>query len=148
MPLAYHITWHTYGSWLPGDDKGWVKRDVPGIQPPDSELRSQVEDDLAHERPLLTDEQRAIVEETIREECRIRSWTLHAVNVRSNHVHIVVSSDRKPEEVMHQLKSWSSRKLNEQVGAKTRWWAYHGSTKWIVDQAYLANAIRYVLERQ
>lgn len=148
MPLAHHITWHTYGSWLPGDDKGWVKRDAPGIQPPDPELQSQVEFGLTHERPLLTDDQRMIVERTIREHCGIRNWTLHAVNVRSNHVHVVVSSDRKPEDVMHQLKSWSSRKLNEAAGGKRRWWAYHGSTKWINDQAYLANAIRYVLERQ
>ena len=22
-PLAYHITWTTYGSWLPGDPRGW-----------------------------------------------------------------------------------------------------------------------------
>jgi hypothetical protein len=24
-PLAYFLTWVTYGTWLPGDDRGWVE---------------------------------------------------------------------------------------------------------------------------
>ena len=24
-PLAYFITWATYGTWLPGDERGWVE---------------------------------------------------------------------------------------------------------------------------
>ncbi len=147
-PLAYHITWHTYGSWLPGDSRGWVKDGVPGIQPPDTKLQVEVEAALSHDRPLLSPEQREIVEQTIREHCAIRGWKLHAVNVRSNHVHVVVTAARSPEDVMNQLKSWSSRKLNEHAGTKGRWWTYHGSTKWINDEEYLANAIRYVLEGQ
>ena len=23
-PLAYFLTWPTYGTWLPGDERGWV----------------------------------------------------------------------------------------------------------------------------
>jgi len=23
-PLAYFLTWTTYGTWLPGDERGWV----------------------------------------------------------------------------------------------------------------------------
>jgi hypothetical protein len=25
-PLAYFLTWTTYGSWLPGDQRGWVAK--------------------------------------------------------------------------------------------------------------------------
>ena len=25
-PLAYYLTWTTYGTWLPGDERGWVWR--------------------------------------------------------------------------------------------------------------------------
>jgi hypothetical protein len=25
-PLAYFLTWTTYGSWLPGDERGWVEK--------------------------------------------------------------------------------------------------------------------------
>src|ERR1700747_2517170 len=24
-PLAYFLTWTTYGTWLPGDERGWVQ---------------------------------------------------------------------------------------------------------------------------
>jgi REP element-mobilizing transposase RayT len=74
---------------------------------------------------------------------------LHAVNPRTNHVHVVVTAHGvHPDQVMDQLKSWCSRRLNEQAGEKKRWWTYHGSTKWINDEEYLRNAIEYVLEKQ
>ena len=25
-PLAYFLTWTTYGTWLPGDERGWVAK--------------------------------------------------------------------------------------------------------------------------
>src|SRR5439155_7701773 len=25
-PLAYFLTWTTYGTWLPGDERGWVEK--------------------------------------------------------------------------------------------------------------------------
>lgn len=25
-PLALFLTWTTYGSWLPGDERGWVEK--------------------------------------------------------------------------------------------------------------------------
>ena len=81
--------------------------------------------------------------------CEIRRWSLHAVNARSNHVHVVVTADAEPAKVMDQFKAWSSRRLNERTEqAPERWWTRHGSTKWINDEGYLQNAIRYVLEGQ
>ena len=97
----------------------------------------------------MTESQRAIVEQTIRDHCRIRNWTLHAVNARSNHVHVVVSADIHPDEVMSQFKAWCSRRLNEAAETPPeKWWAIHGSTKWINDTNYLEDAIRYVLDGQ
>src|SRR2546430_11024925 len=43
FPLAYHITWTTYGTWLPGDDRGWVKKGSSAVQPPDPEWRQIAE---------------------------------------------------------------------------------------------------------
>jgi hypothetical protein len=34
LPLAYYLTWTTYGAWLPGDRRGWVsKHDAAYITP-------------------------------------------------------------------------------------------------------------------
>lgn len=35
-PIAYFLTWVTYGTWLPGDERGWVDYQQ-GFQLPDSD---------------------------------------------------------------------------------------------------------------
>src|SRR5258707_4270031 len=90
-PLAYFLTWTTYGTWLPGDERGWVEK--PGqFRPPDAERKKSAEQ-LMTESPLTLDvEQRRIVEATIADHCRIRGWRLQAVSARTQHVHVVVTA--------------------------------------------------------
>jgi REP element-mobilizing transposase RayT len=148
-PLAYLITWTTYESWLPGDERGWVEDSTPSIQAPDVQKRQAAQQLMTEPEVTLSAEQRVVVEKTIREHCAIREWKLHAVNVRSNHVHVVVTAARSPAEVMNQFKAWCSRRLNEaEGGTGKRWWTRHGSTKWINDEGYLRNAVRYAEEGQ
>ena len=91
QPLAYHLIWTTYGTWLPGDARGWIKSGVLGVQEPDPALEQRARDMMTESEVHLAREQCAAVEQTIRKHCRIRNWVLHAVNVRSNHVHVVVT---------------------------------------------------------
>jgi len=154
-PLAYHITWTTYGSWLPGDSRGWVEGGTPGIQTPDPERTDHSRDLMTGTSVTLTPAQREIVEATIRDHCGIRKWPLLALNIRTNHIHLIVTADVTPEIVMSQLKAWCSRRLSEHAGligrsrnGQRRWWTEHGSTKYINDETYLQNAIQYVNERQ
>lgn len=148
-PLAYFISWTTKGSWLHGDPRGFVIDGVPGIQEPDPELYERMLRSLRDDAVVLDPDQRQIVMQTIENHGEIRSWTLHALNARTNHVHLVVTANAvTPENVMEQLKAWCSRRLNEHAGRKRKWWTEHGSTKWINDDEYLQNAINYVLYRQ
>ncbi len=148
-PLAYLITWTTHGTWLPGDERGWVQWGAAGVKAGDAERKEAARGRMDGPPVVLDAEQRAVVESTIRAHCDVRGWTLLAVNVRSNHVHVVVTADAEPAKVMDQFKAWCSRRLNERAAAPPeRWWTRHGSTKWINDEAYLRNAIRYVQERQ
>jgi hypothetical protein len=80
-PLAFHLTWHTHRTHLPGSEKGWVYRGGGGIQQPDEKRELEAELSSDAEPVLLTDEQRAAVEEQIRETSSIRGWTVHAINV-------------------------------------------------------------------
>ncbi len=147
-PLAYHLTWTTYGTWLPGDERGWLTHGADEIHRGDCDWREQAVRNLKHVSVVLNEQDRQIVRETIVSHCEIRRWTLHALNVRTNHVHLVVTADIMPEKVMDQFKAWCSRRLNERSECRERWWTRHGSTKWINDEAYLSNAIRYVNEGQ
>jgi hypothetical protein len=101
--LAYHLIWTTYGTWLPGDQRGWVKHGTWEVQPPNPAIEHQARSRMAEEPVLLTPEQRALVATTIQDHSHIRGWKLLALNVRSNHVHAVVSADRPPEEVRNQF---------------------------------------------
>jgi REP element-mobilizing transposase RayT len=99
-----------------------------------------------------------VVEQTIHAHCRIRRWTLHAVNVRSNHVHLVVTADRAGRDVMKQLKAWCSRRLSDAEGIKShavargagrrRWFTEGGRTILIRDDTQFETAVRYVLDGQ
>ena len=92
-PLAYFISWTTKGSWLHGDPRGWVMDGIEGIREPDAELYERMRQQMSDDAVVLDHEQRAIVMKTINEHCAIRHWTLHAINARTNHVHIVVTAN-------------------------------------------------------
>ena len=116
-PLAYFITFRCYGTWLPGDERGWTDRPVSAHDVP---LRSHhpglhpVAEEAMAESPFVLDgPRRGIVDAAIRDVCAHRGWTLHALNVRTNHVHLVVTADSAPEQVMTTLKAWSTRRLRE-----------------------------------
>lgn len=153
--LAYFLTWTTYGAWLPGDERGWVEKGKPGIQTANP-LRVQTAQELMAEEPvILTAEQRVIVDEVLVQHCQIRKWILHARNVRTNHVHIVVTALVEPEKVREQFKAWGSRRLSEHAGlvgrrknGQKRWWTEGGDIEWIYEDQHLENAVRYVAELQ
>src|SRR5688500_9804813 len=104
-PVAYFLTWPTYGTWLPGDERGWIKYHQ-GFQRPDPILETEAKARMTEDACRLDEEQRELVEATIAKHCDIRGWTLHAVNCRSNHLHVVVTADRHPDEVREQFKAW------------------------------------------
>jgi REP element-mobilizing transposase RayT len=155
-PLAYFLTWTTYGTWLPGDERGWVAK--PGdLHLPDASLERESRSRMTESPVLLDDRQRDIVVRTIAEHCLVRSWHLHAVACRTNHVHVVVTADRRrPEDVMDQLKAWCTRKLKDQDRVRIpenrtirwNWWTQRGSKRWLNDLHSLETAISYVQEGQ
>jgi REP element-mobilizing transposase RayT len=110
---------------------------------------------MTGEAVILTSEQRDLVDSVIVKHCNIRKWILHARNVRTNHVHVVVSAAIDGEEIRAQLKAWCSRVLSEHAGFRVRskdgqrrWWTEGGDIEWIADEDYLHNAVRYVDELQ
>ncbi len=155
-PLAYFLTWTTYGTWLPGDERGWVEK--PGrFRAPDAELQTAAKRRMIEPALTLDAEQRRIVEDTIADHCRIRGWLLHAASARTQHVHVVVSApERKPDDVMDQFKAWCSRKLGERVRSqqsageqpRRNWWTQGGSKRWLNDEGDLEAAVLYVREGQ
>ena len=77
-------------------------------------------------------------------------WDLLAAHVRTNHVHVVVVTDRSPVSVMTQMKAAASAALNSSGidGPRKRRWARHGSTRYLFTSDDIANAIRYTVDEQ
>jgi len=155
-PLAYFITWTCYGTWLPGDDRGWTKWHKGEVLPQPL-LANWCLEKMTEEPLFLTEGQRMIVNETVALHCQIRGWYLHAVNCRSNHCHAVVTANSHDgEQVRDQLKSWCKRKLKEEQRSKgleskdvrEKWWTGNGSARYLFDEESLEAAIRYTLEAQ
>ena len=109
-PLAYLITFHTCGTWLHGDERGSVDRNHNRYATPQliaNTPRRRAESGRLAAPPLnLTAAMRSCVQTKIAEVCERKAWTLHELNVRTNHVHLVVSSAEPPERVLNVLKSW------------------------------------------
>jgi len=151
-PLAYFLTWTTYGTWLTGDDRGWEKRSK-GLQEPSTGLRLWNRAKLNAAPIVLTSSERHLVERTIGEHCDFRGWPMHAVSVRTNHVHVVVSAPNHPEDVLEKLKTRCARILSEDQAATReakprKWWTERGSTRYLNDEASLEAAVQYVVEAQ
>lgn len=154
FPSAYFITWTCYGTRLHGDDQGSVDRNhntygTPLLSP--SPERVELERSQMSSPPFVLDAfRRPIVNDTIIKHLAHRGWVLHALHVRTTHVHVVVSAKIEPETIMGQLKAWSSRRIREAglASQQAKIWTPHGSTKYLWEVDSIAAAKRYVLDMQ
>jgi len=148
MAIAYFSTWTTYGTWLPGDGRGWHSRG--GIwQSPDLEIVKEAQYRMTETTVLLDELQRRTVEDVIAEHGRIRGWQVHAVSCRSNHVHVVVTAAGAPlERPREQFKYWGTRRLKEKMRDRKHWWSDGGWDVYIDEDEHLERVVRYVCEGQ
>lgn len=153
-PLAYFITFHTYGTWLPGREEGSVDDEhrqygMPHL-PADPEREQVANHNLKHEPFRMTREHAQSVLEAIIQTCKHREWILHAIHVRVTHVHVVVSSIQRAEKVMNDLKAYATRALRDQqlVSSEMKVWSRHGSTRYLWSEDQVAEKVAYTLHEQ
>jgi REP element-mobilizing transposase RayT len=155
IPLAYLITFRTYGTWLHGDERGSVDRfnnvyNSPFVAPNRKWHRHNTQA-LKGEPLLLNAEQRQAVEYAVRETCEKRNWILRAVNVRANHVHTVVTIGvLKPEKALNAFKANATRQMRESGCWKNERspWADKGSKRYLWNERSIELAIDYVINGQ
>ena len=153
-PLAYFMTFTCYGTWLHGDERGSVDLDHNTFGTPmlSSDAVRQTRERQLMSGPAyhLDASRRQVTLDALREIARRKNWSLHAVHVRSNHVHVILSAAGTAERVMNDLKTAASRRLNKAFpddSRRTRW-ARHGSTRYLWTEDEVAEKVRYVLEEQ
>ena len=154
FPLAYFITFRTYGSWLHGDERGSIDRYhniFKGPRVPENPvLKKQHETKLKSGHVTLNAAQRKAVGDSIQETCEYRCWGLRAINIRTNHAHVVVSAATTPDRILKDIKAYSTRLLRS-LGL---WdfehspWADGGSKRYLWKEINVWNACDYVLNGQ
>jgi REP element-mobilizing transposase RayT len=154
FPMAYLITFRTYGTWLHGDERGSMDRThnvygTPRLAPnPDRKHAAALK--LNHAPVILNVEQRQAVERAVREVCHHRAYALLALSARTNHVHVVVSAACKPEPILETFKAYATRKLRQMglISASMKPWVRHGSTRYLWKERHVEKAMNYVLYGQ
>lgn len=161
MDRCWLLTSTTYGTWLPGDRRGFVGRvrdgeggrvihNVPGT-PYDADvpaLRQFAQDALRGPRISLTAPQARVLLDQFRQTTEYRRWVLWAVAIMADHFHLVITadSDVAPADMLRDFKSYGSRALSRvwQKPASGTWWTASGSRRLLPDKRALLAAIRYV----
>ena len=151
FPLAYLLTFRTYGTWLHGEAKGSVRRNEgtgfgrPMITP-SVPLRKAMAAETT--TPMVFDDrQRKCVHGAILGVCETRNYLNRGMNVRRNHGHVVVTAATPPEKVVNEFKAYATRKLRKEgfIAADQRVWSRGASTRYLWKPAHVAAAIDYVL---
>jgi REP element-mobilizing transposase RayT len=164
MDRFWFLSSTTYGTWLPGDERGSVTtvRDGPGPRkrhnvpgtPCDDEmpgLQASAKAALQGQPIYLTCEQAEALLAQFQETAEYRAWLLLAVAIMANHFHILVGvrGDPDPEVLLGNFKSYGSRALNRRWGKPPNgtWWTEGGSKRKKVGACAVGDAIQYTREQ-
>ena len=155
FPIAYLLTFRTFGTWLHGDERGSIERSRNRRfktirREPNAPLQDKMELSLNQEVIILNGVQRNIVQDAIVEVCSHRSYEPRAINIRRNHVHAVVSRAIKPEKIVNDLKAYATRRLREagHFGSNEKVWARGASMRYLWKPHHVEAAVDYVLYSQ
>jgi REP element-mobilizing transposase RayT len=140
--LGYMITWTTYGTWLQGDKRKYVK---DGQILPANSVLSAANMRALTKRPLrLSFNQRRIIEEAIRQKAIRFGQQIYAMAVCTNHVHLVADNIPRPIGVVVQrYKSCAVRALRKK-GVEGRVWTKGFDKRYCFDGNSLQQKIDYV----
>ena len=149
-PLAYHITFGTYGMRLHGGEQGTVSRDQNRFGEPifgRDVVWERIERSSMKFAPVvLNDAQRRVIEEIVPSICVRGKWEYHTAAARSDHVHVMLASTKEGKRVRQWLKRWLGEELSKQWQRepKQTWWAIGGSVKSIWNEEYFTNVFEYI----
>ncbi|MGI9054988.1 MAG: transposase [Pyrinomonadaceae bacterium] len=151
-PIAYLITIRSYGTWLHGDEKGSVDRhgfnDYGTPRMFESEKLKNLMKSQMKQKPTVFDKnERICVLKAVKEVCAFRGYELLAVNIRTNHLHAVVSANANPDKITNEFKAYATRRLREAklIEPDKTVWARGKSRRYLWKSKHVEIAVKYVL---
>ena len=140
--IGFMATWTTYGTWLQGDRRGYVKDGV--TLGANAQLEKSNEESLKHDKIMIPKSLRKMVENAIIKEAEQIGQKVYAIAVCSNHVHIVVeSTDEKCGYSVGRFKRAATITLRE-YGFVDKVWTKGYDKRYCYNQNDLETRIKYV----
>ena len=142
--IAYMLTWTTYGTWLQGDERGYCKDGK--ILEPNAALRYSNYKSLKQRPVLLSEQQRATVQNGIIEEADRIGQKIYALTVQCNHVHLVLEKTSGTiESSVHRYKRTATHVLRK-TGMNKKVWTSGYDKRYCFNVDELNARVDYVLK--
>jgi REP element-mobilizing transposase RayT len=139
--IGFMATWTTYGTWLQGDKRGYVKNGT--ILEADAELEKRNEESLKHDKVKIPKHLRKTVENAILEEAAEIGQKVYAIAVCSNHVHIVADNIGKRCGYSIGRFKKAATKILRKCGFKNKIWTKGFNKRYCYHQHELDTKIKY-----
>ncbi|MFG0330085.1 MAG: hypothetical protein ACF8PN_09330 [Phycisphaerales bacterium] len=149
-PLAFHITFGTYGARLHGDPRGTValpdNRHGDPIVRFDAEWSAEERARLHGRMVILTNEQRQCVERVMPSICERGGWHHLIAAAARDHVHTLLVAEVDGVRIRRWLKRWVGDALSQRWPdpTRSRWLAKGGSARQVWSNDYLETAFEYI----
>jgi REP element-mobilizing transposase RayT len=140
--IGYMLTWTTYGTWLQGDKRGYVKDGQ--ILQADDKLKSVNEKQQKFETFKLNSNHKQIVKDAILAGAEMVNQKIIALAVCSNHVHLLVEASAESiEKVVHRYKSSGTFALRHK-GIQRKIWSDGFDKRFCYTDEEIEQKIKYI----
>ncbi len=140
--LGYMITWTTYGTWVQGDKRGYVKNSK--VLGENKNLQKVNIASQAGKTVKLTRKEREIVRKAIEDESKKFEQEIYSIAVCSNHVHLVaVGGHELIESAVSRYKNVATCALKK-AGLSGRIWTHGFDKRFCFTAEEVEKKIRYV----
>jgi REP element-mobilizing transposase RayT len=140
---AYMATWTTYGTWLPGDERGYVNNKGQTL-PGNKRLLQKNQERQKTPAVKLNKREKKIVQQVILAEAKKIGHEIIDLTVCTNHVHLLAKPHRKSiEDIIGRYKSITTRVFWEN-GRKGKIWTRGFNRQFCFTTKELTARIHYV----
>jgi len=140
--IGFMATWTTYGTWLQGSKKGYVKNGITIKANP--ELEKSNKELLKHDKIKIPKSLRIIVKNAILKEAEEIGQKVYAIAVCSNHVHIVIESIGKRCGYSVGRFKKAATKILRKYGFNDKVWTKGFDKRYCYNEQELEKKIKYV----
>jgi REP element-mobilizing transposase RayT len=141
--IGYMVTWTTYGTWLQGSKRGYVKGgEVHGAR---AGLKEANKKKQKERRFILTKENRESVRKAILDEAGRLGQENYAMAISTTHVHMVVGVIDEPIETAVARYKRAATKALRAKGITGKVWTRGYDKRYCFDEKSLKDRIDYVL---